>query len=116
MKTNPQINQLINILKEKAYQEETPLWRDLARRLERPTRKRAEVNISLINRHSSADETILVPGKVLGSGKIDHKVQIAALDFSERAKDKIKSAGGDCIEITSLLKKNPQGSGVRIIE
>jgi large subunit ribosomal protein L18e len=116
MKTNPQINQLIQILKEKAYQEEAPLWRNLARKLEKPTRNRAEVNISRINRHSSPDEIILVPGKVLGSGALDHKVQVAAIDFSQRAVEKIIDAGGECLDINLLLEKNPHGSGVRIIE
>jgi large subunit ribosomal protein L18e len=116
MKTNPQINQLIQILKEKGYQEESALWRDLARRLEKPTRKRAEVNISRINRHSSPDETVLVPGKVLGSGALDHNVQVAAMDFSQLAAEKIIDAGGECMEIAHLLEKNPQGNGIRIIE
>ena len=116
MKTNPQLNQLINILKEKAYQEEVPLWKDLARRLERPTRRQAEVNISRINRHTSDDETVLVPGKVLGSGALDHKVQVAALDFSQTAVEKILSAGGKCLDITHLVEENPQGSKIKIIE
>jgi len=116
MKTNPQINQLIQTLKEKAYQEEVPLWRDLARKLEKSTRSRAQVNISKINRHSSPDETILVPGKVLGSGALDHKVQVAALDFSQQAVIKIVDAGGECLDINHLLEINPQGSGVRIIK
>ena len=116
MKTNPQINQLIQILKEKAHQEQSPLWKDLARKLQKSTRNRAEVNISTINRHSSPDETILVPGKVLGSGALNHKVQVAAIDFSQQAAEKIIDAGGECLDITLLLEKNPQGSGVRIIE
>lgn len=116
MKTNPQINQLINILKEKSYQEEVPLWKDLARRLERPTRRQAEVNISRINRHTSDDETVLVPGKVLGSGALDHKVQVAALDFSKQAEEKIVNAGGKCLDITLLMEENPSGSGVKIIQ
>lgn len=116
MKTNPQINQLIDILKEKAYQEEVPLWKDLARRLERSTRRQAEVNISRINRHTSDDETVLVPGKVLGSGALDHKVQVAALDFSQTAVEKIVDAGGKCLDITLLVEENPQGSRIKIIE
>jgi len=116
MKTNPQINQLINILKEKAYQEKVPLWKDLARRLANPTRQQAEVNISRINRHTSEDETVLVPGKVLGSGTLDHKVQVAALDFSQTAVEKIINAGGKCLDITLLMAENPKGSGIRIIE
>lgn len=116
MKTNPQINQLIKILKDKAYQEETPLWKDLARRLEKPTRNQAEVNISRINRHTSDDEIVLVPGKVLGSGALDHKVQVAALDFSKQAEEKIISAGGRCLDITLLVDENPKGTGIRIIK
>ena len=116
MKTNPQINQLIKILKEKARQEEAPIWRDLAKRLEKSTRSQAEVNLSRINRHTSDDEIVLVPGKVLGSGALDHKVQVAALDFSQKAEDKIASAGGKCLDINLLIEENPQGSGIRIIE
>ncbi len=116
MKTNPQLNQLINILKEKAYQEEVPLWKDLARRLSKPTRRHAEVNISRINRHTSEDETVLVPGKVLGSGALDHKVQVAALDFSQTAVEKIINAGGKCLDITLLIEENPKGSRIKIIE
>ena len=116
MKTNPQINQLIKILKEKARQEETPLWRDLARRLEKSTRSKAEVNLSRINRYTSDDEIIVVPGKVLGSGALDHKVQVAALDFSKQAEEKIVNAGGKCLNITLLMDENPSGSGVKIIQ
>lgn len=116
MKTNPQINQLIRILKEKARQEEAPLWKDLARRLEKPTRRQAEVNLSSINLNTAEDEIVLVPGKVLGSGALDHKVQVAALDFSQQAAEKIVDAGGKCLDITLLLEENPKGSGVRIIQ
>ena len=115
-KTNPAITRLIMSLKEKSYQEEAAIWKDLARKLEKPTRRHAEVNLSLINRNSSADEQLLVPGKVLGSGSLDHKVRVAALNFSKTAQDKIINAGGECLEISELVEKNPKGSGVRIIE
>ncbi|MEN6329472.1 MAG: 50S ribosomal protein L18e [Methanobacteriaceae archaeon] len=115
-KTNPQITQIIEILKEKSYQEEAALWKQVAQRLEKPTRHSAEVNISRINRYSSPEETVLVPGKVLGSGSLDHKVRVVALDFSQSAAQKITAAGGECLDIKELIKENPQGNGVRIIE
>ena len=115
-KTNPQISGLIKSLKENSYQREAPIWKDLARRLERSTRRQAEVNLSKLNRHTSSDELVLVPGKILGSGTIDHKIQVAALSFSSLAKEKIETAGGECIAITQLMESNPKGSGVRIIE
>ncbi|HNR25390.1 MAG TPA: 50S ribosomal protein L18e [Methanobacteriaceae archaeon] len=115
-KTNPQIMRIIEILKERSYQEGAALWKEVARRLEKPTRQGAEVNLSRINRHSSPDETVLVPGKVLGSGSLDHKVRVVALDFSQSAAEKIIGAGGECLDIYQLLEENPQGSGVRMIE
>ena len=116
MKTNPQITQLINNLKEKSYQEKAAIWKKLANKLEKSTRRQAEVNLSQINRHTKPDELVLIPGKVLGSGVLDHKVQVAALKFSKAAEDKIASVGGECLEINQLIEKNPTGTGVRIIE
>jgi len=115
-KTNPKITQLIKNLKEKSYQEEAAIWKKLAIKLEKSTRNQAEVNLSQINRHTKPDEIVLVPGKVLGSGVLDHKVQIAALNFSKTAQAKIDGAGGECLEINQLMEKNPTGTRVRIIE
>lgn len=115
-KTNPKIIGLIKSLKEKSHLEEVPIWKDIAKRLERPTRKQAEVNLSKLNRYTSPDELIMVPGKILGSGTLDHKIQVAALSFSNLAKEKIETVGGECIAIDQLIEKNPKGSGVRIIE
>ncbi len=115
-KTNPKITELIMTLKEKSYREKAAIWKDVARKLERSTRRQAEVNLSQINRHTKPDDLVLVPGKVLSSGLLDHKVQVAALNFSEKAAEKIGNAGGECLEINQLMEKNPTGSGVRIIE
>lgn len=115
-KTNPKITELITNLKEKSYREKAAIWRDIARKLEKSARRQAEVNLSQINRHTKPDELVLVPGKVLSSGALDHKVQIAALNFSKKATEKIDNAGGECLDINQLLEKNPKGTGVRIIE
>lgn len=113
-KTNPQLLKLISDLKNKSREEDVSIWRDIAKRLEKPTRNYAEVNLSQINRHTSEGETALVPGKVLGSGIIDHSVNVAALGFSSKAKDKITEKG-KCLSIDGLMEENPKGSGVRIL-
>ena len=115
-KTNPKITELIMSLKEKSYQEKAAIWKEIARKLEKSTRKQAEVNISQINRHTKADDLVLVPGKVLGMGVLEHKVQIAAVNFSQKATEKIEDAGGECLELSQLMEQNPKGSGVKIIE
>ena len=71
---------------------------------------------SNINRHAEADETILVPGKVLSNGELDKKVNVVALKFSAKAQEKIESAGGECISIDEIIETNPKGSNIRIIE
>lgn len=115
-KTNPKLVELIGTLKEKSYQEEVAIWKDVAKRLERSNRRKAEVNISQINRHTSPDETVLVPGKILGSGELNHKVNVVALNFSKKAEEKIAAAGGECLDISEILDKNPKGNKIRIIE
>jgi large subunit ribosomal protein L18e len=42
-------------------------------------------------------------------------VVIAALNFSTQAAVKIEKAEGTCLSIEELLKKNPRGTGVRIL-
>ncbi|GAB6056096.1 50S ribosomal protein L18e [Methanobacterium alkalithermotolerans] len=115
-KTNPNIIELIINLRKQSNQEQAAIWKDLAKRLERSNRRRAQVNLSKISRNSSVDETILIPGKVLGSGNLDHKVQVVALGFSKMAQEKIKEAGGECLDIATILEENPKGSNIRIIE
>jgi large subunit ribosomal protein L18e len=67
-----------------------------------------------LNQHSKDGETIIVPGKVLGVGELDHKVNVAALSFSTEAEEKI-GANGTCMSIEELMKKDPKGSKVRIL-
>ncbi|NTW91896.1 MAG: 50S ribosomal protein L18e [Methanoregulaceae archaeon] len=114
-KTNPRLASLISLLKNTSRENEVNLWRDIADRLEAPSRNYAEVNLSKINRYATNGETILVPGKVLGSGILDLSVKVAALNFSQSASEKIRQADGECMSIEELISVNPTGSRVRIL-
>jgi len=113
--TNIVLRMTIRRLRSTANKYKAPIWRYVAEILERPRRLRVEVNVSKINRYSKPGETIVVPGKVLGAGKIDHPVTVVAIAFSAEAVRKITSAGGRVVHILKLLEENPRGSGVRII-
>ncbi|MCM1987337.1 MULTISPECIES: 50S ribosomal protein L18e [Methanococcoides] len=115
-KTNPRIPALISVLKDTARENDAPIWKDMAKRLEKPSRIYAEVNLSKINRHAAENDLVLVPGKVLGAGALGHAVTVAALTFSTTAVDKITSAGGKCMTIEQILEENPAGSGIRIMQ
>lgn len=106
---------LIDQLKVASHGHKSKLWRRIASDLQKPTRQRRVVNLSRINRSTKEDETIIVPGKVLGAGILDHKLTIAALAFSSSAIDKIKSTNGTVLSIADLMKEDPKGKRIRII-
>ena len=113
--TNPEVWKLIAELSKKSKSENSNLWSRVADELRRPSRNRVSVNLSKINRYTTDDDTVLVPGKVLSSGELNHKVCVAALSFSKEAANKAKRTGGECISIQELMKRNPSGTNVKII-
>ncbi|MBI2542700.1 MAG: 50S ribosomal protein L18e [Candidatus Aenigmarchaeota archaeon] len=113
--TNPYLRQEIENLKKKSIELKAPIWKDIAKKLAKPTRQRINVNLSDIQRHVDNGETIVVPGVVLASGVLSKKVNVAAWRFSTAAKEKIKNVGGECLTIENLIDKNPKGSNVKII-
>lgn len=115
LKTNPNLLNLVERLKKEAYISEAPVWRDVADRLMKPRQNWAEVNLSRIERFASDNETVIVPGKLLGDGAITKKVTVAAFKCSEAAKEKLAKAGGKSMSIEELLMDNPKGSNVRIM-
>ena len=112
---NPEHVELLRFLRKKSNDAEANLWNTIAEKLGVPKHRRVSINISHMNRYSSNGETVIVPGKVLGAGDLDHKISVAAFSFSKRAKEKIEHAGGECLTIQTLVNRNPKGTGVKII-
>ena len=113
--TNPEVIQLIRFLKKQSNENEAKIWREVAKHLSKTRQNRAAVNLSRINRHTQKSDTIVVPGKILGAGAIDHAVTVAALNASEKAKEKLAAAKAKYLSIQELVEKNPKGSNVKII-
>jgi len=114
-KTNPRTTALVSDLKAKSRENEAPIWRAIAEYMEHPNRSHATVNLSRINRHTAENESVVVPGKVLGAGELRHPVAVGAFNFSEGAELKITDAGGECLTIEEMANRNPSGANVRII-
>lgn len=114
--SNPNLVKLIEELKKKAYAENAPIWRDLAKRLSRSSKRRAEINISRLSRYTKENDIVVVSGKILSSGTINHAITAAAFGFSKQAKEKISAAGGECISIIELMNRAPKGTNVIIME
>jgi large subunit ribosomal protein L18e len=113
-KTNPRLDSLIADLKSAARSSGGEVWSDVAERLEKPRRTHAEVNLGRIDRYAREDETVVVPGKVLGSGALRTDVTVAAVDFSGTAETKIDQVG-ETMKLEQALEQNPEGSNVRVV-
>ena len=113
--TNPLLRDLIGELKKRSSEQSVNLWKRIALDLERPTRQRRVVNLSKINRHTKENEIIIVPGKVLGTGMLNHKLTISAYQFSEQAKNKLEKSGAQIVPLLELSKEKPNGKKIRII-
>ncbi|MDI3482724.1 MAG: large subunit ribosomal protein L18e [Candidatus Methanomethylophilaceae archaeon] len=114
-KTDPNLVDLIYELKAANRENGAAIWRDIAKRLEKPKRNWAEVNLSNLERNTKEGDTVLVPGKVLAAGSLSKNITVAAYSFSENALSSIEKAGGRAMTIKELMEENPKGSNVRIM-
>jgi large subunit ribosomal protein L18e len=90
------------------------IWRKLSKKLSGSRKDRVEANLKRINRKTKDNDVIVVPGKILGVGILDHKITIAALNASRSAREKIEASGSKLITINELLEQNPEGKNVKI--
>ena len=114
-KTNPNLQELIVELKRLSRENEAPIWREIAKRLAKPSRVWSEVNLATIDKHAKAKESVIVAGKLLGIGNLSKPVNIAAYSASASAIKKVEQSGGSFTKILELAEKNPKGSGIRIM-
>ena len=104
-KTNTILVETIELAKKKDLM-------DLAKKLSTSTRRQAKINLEQLNKIKEAK--IIIPGKVLGSGNIQHKITVIALAYSKSAENKLKKAGCETKIILHELQKSDL-KGVKII-
>ncbi len=110
-KTDQNKVKLIQELLALSEKENAPLWKRVAKELERSTKRMRSVNVYKIEKYCQKGETALIPGKVLSLGELKKEIPVAAFQFSDAAKKKIKTT----MTIRELMKKNPKGKKVRLL-
>lgn len=106
---------LIQELKKRSSEQKAAIWDRVATDLEKPTRQRRVINLSSLSRYTKENEIVVVPGKVLGAGNLDHKITISAFQFSDGAKEKIEKNGSKIVPLLELSKSNPSGKRIRVM-
>lgn len=101
--TNPELKKLIVQLRKSKVKE----YAAIAKILQKPRRAKEEVNLHALEHAAQESTNIIVPWKVLGSGEITKAVRVFSFAFSQKAKEKIIAAGGDCLPLHELVNEEP---------
>jgi large subunit ribosomal protein L18e len=115
MFANTLVDNTVWTLRKAAKANKAPIWKDLEDRVSGPRSNKSEVNLGKLAQVTKASEVVMVPGKVLGTGSLGHKLTVCAFSVSETAVKKIANIGGKVVTLEDLIKKYPDGKGVRII-
>ncbi len=114
-KQNTELVRLLGELRRTARAQHAPIWASVADRLERARHQGSPVNVGHLDRLTEAEETVVVPGKLLADGPLTKRLTVAAFSFSAEARSKIHAAGGAALSLHDLLKSRPDGAGVRLL-
>ena len=90
-------------------------WARVAEILSGPRKNRINLNLEEINKKVEEEKIIVIPGKVLSQGSVNKKIKIIALNFSDKAKEKLLKSNCEVSSIVEEIKKNPGADKVYFI-
>jgi large subunit ribosomal protein L18e len=91
-------------------------WLKISHIVSGPARKAISLNLQDINEQSKDGDKVIVPGKVLSDGKIDKKISVVALSFSEKARSKLKESKIPTLTLLEEIKKNPKAEKIKLLD
>ncbi|TLX72011.1 MAG: 50S ribosomal protein L18e [Thaumarchaeota archaeon] len=113
--TNQLVIQMVKELKGASKKNNAPIWSRLAEFALKPSSARRIINIGQIDKFVKDNDVIVVPGKVLGTGNISHKITLCSFSMSNTGAKKVLQSGGKILSFSELIKSHPTGKGVVII-
>jgi large subunit ribosomal protein L18e len=102
-------------LKKASVKNDAPIWAKLAEYALKPSIARRDINLNRISQLTKENDTVVFPGKVLGTGNVPHKITLCSFSISNSAADKIIGNGGKLISYSDLIEQNPTGKGVVLL-
>jgi large subunit ribosomal protein L18e len=111
-------NNLIKLVKElriASKKNEAPIWSKIAKDALKSNSKKRAVNLKKIDALTDDGSAVVISGKILGTGKLSHKVLVSSFSISSSAAKKIKESGGQILEFSDMIEQFPTGKGVKII-
>ena len=109
-KTNPELVETIIACKKHKN------WLEVAGLMSTPRKKHISINLEDLEKKVKDGEKIVIPGKVLSQGEFNKKAKIIALNFSEKAKEKLLKNKIEINNIMNEIKSNPEAKGIKILK
>ena len=113
--TNQVVIRMARDLKKASIKNDAPIWAKLAEYALKPSIARRDINLNRISQLTKENDTVVFPGKVLGTGNVPHKITLCSFSISNSAADKIIDNGGKLISYSDLIEQNPTGKGVVLL-
>ena len=110
---NQIVSNMIKDLKQASQKNEASIWSRLADLAIKSSSSKRVVNLTRINRITKEDDVLFVPGKVLGTGNLSHKITLCSFSMSTAAANKIIQTGGKIVTYSDMIKKYPTAKGVK---
>ena len=113
--TNQVVLRMAKDLKKASAKNDAPIWAKLAEYALKPTIARRDINLKRIDQLTKENDTVVFPGKVLGTGNLSHKITLCSFAISNSAANKIIERDGKIISYSDLIEQNPTGKGVVLL-
>ncbi|HJW20440.1 MAG TPA: 50S ribosomal protein L18e [Candidatus Nitrosotalea sp.] len=113
--TNQIVIQMVKTLRGAYKKNNAPIWERLADLALKPTRAKRTMNLGQLDKFVSDNDVVVVPGKILGTGSLSHKITLCSFSISTTGAKKIIQSGGKILDISEIIKNHPTGKGVKII-
>jgi large subunit ribosomal protein L18e len=113
--SNPIINETLKKLESVPKEQNKTFWIGIIEMISRPNSRRPVVNVGKISQLTKENDVVLIPGKILGGGLVDHAITVGALFMSKAAGKKIATAGGSVLNLVEFAEKYADGSGIIVM-
>ena len=97
---NQVVLHMIKDLKQASKKNEAPIWSKLADLALKSSSSKRTVNLTRINKITKENDVLFVPGKILGTGNLSHKLTLSSFSISTTAANKIIQTGGSIMTVS----------------
>ena len=110
-----QVIEMIRDLKNASKNNDAPIWSKIAKNALKSNSNKKAINLKKIDALTDNGNAVVVSGKVLGTGKLSHKIIVSSFSISSSAAKKIKESGGEILKFSDMIERFPTGKDVKII-